>query len=589
MIPQRLRTLRNAWIESFQRLTFRQKMRRLATLVGAAFGLILVVVLASGFLNDRLSVRIQRGYYPSVQTTRTLQESLASIQRGLQDAVAAGDSLLLGRTDSLRAAFMAQAEATKANPVRPEGEMELLEQSFTSYYARARGVSVRMIHGESGDDLSAAIRGMTKSYAAVRDTLSMQSRRDADAIRSAFSRSKTTQRTGWIVAALIALASMVGMVQLARVTTEQLDVPLQEAVRVADQLAQGDMSASISPTGTDEVGRLLASMKQMVDYLREMSRAANAIAQGDLSVRVVPRSPRDTFGNAFRDMTQYLAESAGVAQAISLGDLTVRVTPRAPGDIFGNAFTAMLQNLSRAIGEIQSTATSLGGASTELNDAAQHLAQTSTTGADNLKETGRSLEAVSATATQNADQSQEIGRMALVGAKNAVDSGEAMGQTVEAMNRIAERLAIINDIANQTNLLSLNATIEAARAGTHGRGFAVVAEEVRKLAELTVKAAREIGQIAKTSQKSVSQSSTLITQLVPSINDTANRVQAVARASTEQATALERVREALRRVDELTLQNVASAEELAAMSEELSSQAETLQEAMRFFRTNGSR
>ena len=81
MIPPRLRNLRKAWIESFERLTFRQKMRRIATLVGAAFGLILVVVLASGFLNDRLSLRIQAGYYPSVQTTRTLQESLASIQQ----------------------------------------------------------------------------------------------------------------------------------------------------------------------------------------------------------------------------------------------------------------------------------------------------------------------------------------------------------------------------------------------------------------------------------------------------------------------------------------------------------------------------
>ncbi|WP_235879987.1 methyl-accepting chemotaxis protein [Polyangium aurulentum] len=287
-----------------------------------------------------------------------------------------------------------------------------------------------------------------------------------------------------------------------------------------------------------------------------------------------------------RIISHPLADAVNVADRIAEGDLTVRiqtVTEDETGRLLGS-MRVMADKLAQVIGEVRDGAGALASASVQLSSASQGLAQGTSEQASSVEETTASLEQMTATIGQNSANSLQLEQMAQKGAKDAVESGEAVKETVAAMNSIAERINIVEEIAYQTNLLALNAAIEAARAGEHGRGFAVVATEVRKLAERSQTAAREIGSLAISSVKVAERSGRLLEELVPSIRRTTNLVQDVATASTEQSAGVNQMNRAMMHVDQVTQRNASAAEELASTAEEMSAQAETLQQLVSFFR-----
>jgi methyl-accepting chemotaxis protein len=185
---------------------------------------------------------------------------------------------------------------------------------------------------------------------------------------------------------------------------------------------------------------------------------------------------------------------------------------------------------------------------------------------------------------QNADSATVTDGIATQAASEAMEGGQAVGQTVDAMKQIAQKIGIVDDIAYQTNLLALNAAIEAARAGEHGKGFAVVAAEVRKLAERSQAAAREIGQLAGTSVGLAERAGHLLERMVPSIHKTSELVQEIAAASGEQNAGVGQITGAMNHLNSTTQQTASASEELSATAEELSAQAQRLQELMSFFR-----
>jgi methyl-accepting chemotaxis protein len=188
---------------------------------------------------------------------------------------------------------------------------------------------------------------------------------------------------------------------------------------------------------------------------------------------------------------------------------------------------------------------------------------------------------------QNTENARVTDGMASKAAQEAAEGGESVNATVTAMQQIAKKIGIIDDIAYQTNLLALNAAIEAARAGEHGKGFAVVAAEVRKLAERSQVAAQEIGEVAASSVELAEKAGKLLGEIVPSIRKTSDLVQEIAAASSEQSAGVGQINAAVGQLSQTTQQNASSSEELAATAEEMSSQAEQLQQTMAFFKLEG--
>jgi methyl-accepting chemotaxis protein len=329
--------------------------------------------------------------------------------------------------------------------------------------------------------------------------------------------------------------------------TRSITRPILSVVRIAEKLAEGQTDFEIQLRGKDETGALLTAMKQMIDSNNEMVAAATGLASGDLSVRVTPRSDHDALGTALSNM---------------------------------------IERLTEIIGEVRSGASSLTVASSQISQSAQSLSQGTSEQASSVEETTSSLEEMSASITQNAENSHQMETMAVKGTKDAEESAQAVKQSVDAMTKIAEKISIIEEIAYQTNLLALNAAIEAARAGDHGRGFAVVATEVRKLAERSQAAAKDIGALATSSVDVAQRSGRLLIELVPTIRKTADLVREVTAASIEQSGGVNQINRAMTLVDQVTQKNASASEELASTAEEMSSQAEALQQTISFFKNS---
>ena len=267
------------------------------------------------------------------------------------------------------------------------------------------------------------------------------------------------------------------------------------------------------------------------------------------------------------------------------GDLTRRL-PDLGRDEIGKlavSFNGFIAKVHDVIADAKGSIEHFANAASQISGTAQSMSRTSNDQAASVERTSAAVEQMSASIEQNTENAKVTDGMAGNAAKQAVEGGAAVKDTVEAMKSIAGKIGIIDDIAYQTNLLALNAAIEAARAGEHGKGFAVVAAEVRKLAERSQVAAQEIGEVAKGSVGLAERAGSLLDEIVPGIAKTSDLVQEIAAASEEQSSGVGQINTAMNQLNQITQQNASSSQELAATAEEMSGQAEQLQQLMGFF------
>jgi methyl-accepting chemotaxis protein len=342
-------------------------------------------------------------------------------------------------------------------------------------------------------------------------------------------------------------------------------------------------------------GRAVAALAELIRLQRQGSGAAAGEVTADaerssrLLLLLVAAALLVGLAVSFviaRDVTLPVARLTEAIRRLASGDLATRFdagTSHEIGDV-GRRLNEFVDQLAGVIGEVRLASDRLAGTAEQVATTSQVVSQSAGAHAASVESSAGALDEMSGSIAGNAAASRSTEQVAAAGARDAEESGQVVGETVEAMRAIADRITIIEDIAYQTNLLALNAAIEAARAGENGRGFAVVASEVRKLAERSQKAARESRELASRSVAVAERSGQLLFALVPSIRRTAELVRQVAAASGEQASGVARMKESMATMDSVTQRNAHSAEELSAAAEQMRTEAVSLQRLVAFFR-----
>jgi len=344
----------------------------------------------------------------------------------------------------------------------------------------------------------------------------------------------------------------------------------------------------------------------VIEPIKEASAVLTEMQNGNLKVSVTGDYKGDhadiknALNSTIDSLSSYVTEISEVLDEMSNSNLDLLINNEYKGDFaqIKDSLNLIIQSFNEVFTEINNAADQVSAGSNQVSDGSQALSQGTTEQASSIEELTSSITEVAAQTKQNAVNASQANELSLNAKDGAVLGNSHMKEMLKSMEEINESssniskiIKVIDDIAFQTNILALNAAVEAARAGQYGKGFAVVAEEVRNLAARSANAAKETtdlieGSIKKVElgTKSAINTAESLDQIVEGVSKAATLVGEIAAASNEQATSIYQINKGIEQVSDVVQTNSATAEQSAAASEELSSQASLLKNMVGKFR-----
>ncbi|MSQ47339.1 MAG: methyl-accepting chemotaxis protein [Deltaproteobacteria bacterium] len=335
--------------------------------------------------------------------------------------------------------------------------------------------------------------------------------------------------------------------------------PLAQLTTAAAKIARGDINQRVDYQAADETGVLAAAFRELIVYIRGIAVAADDISKGNLAVQVVPRSEHDVLSRSFGTMVENSHDMIGKMQEAA--------------QVLASSIARILASTSQLATSTHETATSVSQTATTVEEVKQ-TASVASRKAQDVSDAGQKTVQISQSGAQSVEEA--VAGMDHMRTQMASIAG-SVTKLEEHTQTIGEIVAMVNDLAEQSNLLAINAAIEAAKAGTAGKGFGVVAQEVKSLAERSKRATAQVQtlltdirraasttthvteqgtQSAETGVQQSLRAGESIRALTKTIEDSAQAVTQIATSSQQQLMGMDQVAVAIGNIKQASLQNV---------------------------------
>ncbi len=511
-------------------------------------------------------------------------------------------------------------------------EMQALFDTYSNNYLDFEGfrdeIMSLALAGKKEEAL-AFMRGdaLASAKAVEADLDAMKLMKEDQAKASSDENSATADQATTIMIVIVVVAVLLAIV-FGVVISSSIANPLALVTSMSKALSVGDMVRDTSEADKDkvrlrkdEIGDIGKAFDQLINYMQGMGVAATAIADNDLTTMVTPKSAKDELGNSFakmitglRDAVSQVAESAS---AVSSAASQLASASEQSGDATRQIATT-IQQVAMGITQQTTGVTKTSSSVEQMNRAIEGVAKGAQEQANAISKASQVTSRISAAIEQVASNAQAVTHDSAEAASYSRDGAKTVQDTIAGMEAIRSKVGLsaskveemgirseeigaivetIEDIASQTNLLALNAAIEAARAGEQGKGFAVVADEVRKLAERSSLATKEIGALIKGIQKTVSEAvgamkasaveveagvvransaGTVLGNILVAAESVYKQAEEAGNAAAKVSSAAAELVESVDAVSAVIEENTAATEEMAANSSELTQSIENI-------------